>query len=83
MVPLADELDDTTPPDTAPSVEPEPTTTLAEAIDPEIDLREADRPTAECPQCAGQGRRDLFDRFSQVEFYSCDHCMHMWQQDHS
>lgn len=47
----------------------------------EIDLRDDDRPTADCPKCMGLGRRDLFDRFSQVEFYSCDSCSHMWQQD--
>ncbi|MDW3220575.1 MAG: hypothetical protein R8F63_18360 [Acidimicrobiales bacterium] len=56
---------------------------IAEDIEPEIDLRDEERPTADCPQCAGLGRRDLFDRFSQVEFYSCDHCHHMWQQDFS
>lgn len=38
------------------------------------------RPTAGCPQCGGTGRRDLFDRFSQTEFYSCDSCTHMWQR---
>ena len=47
----------------------------------DIDLRDEARPTANCPKCMGLGHRDLFDRFSQVEFYSCDHCMHMWQQD--
>ncbi|MEM7139946.1 MAG: hypothetical protein AAF548_02875 [Actinomycetota bacterium] len=56
---------------------------LAETIDPEIDLRDEDRPTSDCPKCAGIGRRDLFDRFSRIEFYSCDHCLHMWQQDFS
>lgn len=49
--------------------------------EPEIDLRDDERPTAECPRCANLGRRDLFDRFSQVEFYSCDSCLHMWQKD--
>lgn len=48
---------------------------------PEVDLRDESRPTADCPKCMGLGRRDLFDRFSQVEFYSCDNCLHMWQQD--
>lgn len=47
----------------------------------DIDPRDEDRPTANCPRCMGLGHRDLFDRFSQVEFYSCDNCMHMWQQD--
>ncbi|MEZ5165993.1 MAG: hypothetical protein R2695_05695 [Acidimicrobiales bacterium] len=49
----------------------------AEKVDP---IHE-DRPEATCPKCAGVGHRDLFDRFSQVEFYSCDVCLHMWQQD--
>ena len=48
---------------------------------PEIDLTELGRPTAACPQCAGLAHRDLLDRISQVEFYSCDVCAHMWQQD--
>jgi hypothetical protein len=52
-----------------------------EPTDPEIDLRDEARPTADCPKCMGLAHRDLFDRFSQVEFYSCDNCMHMWQQD--
>lgn len=47
----------------------------------DIDLRDEARPTANCPKCMSLGHRDLFDRFSQVEFYSCDNCMHMWQQD--
>ncbi len=54
---------------------------VAESVDPDIDLRSEDRPIANCPKCMGLGHRDLFDRFSQVEFYSCDNCMHMWQQD--
>ena len=54
---------------------------VAVSNEPEIDLRDEARPTADCPKCAGLGHRDLFDRFSQVEFYSCDNCMHMWQQD--
>ncbi|GJM39537.1 MAG: hypothetical protein DHS20C19_29040 [Acidimicrobiales bacterium] len=76
-VPLSSELPEPAP---APTATPEP---IAEAIEPEIDLRDTERPVADCPQCAGRGRRDLFDRFSQVEFYSCDHCHHMWQQDFS
>ena len=39
-----------------------------------------DRPEAECPECLGVGHQDLYDRFSQMEFYSCDSCNHMWQQ---
>ncbi|MFT5203829.1 MAG: hypothetical protein ACI9C1_003232 [Candidatus Aldehydirespiratoraceae bacterium] len=39
--------------------------------------------TAECPRCAAPGQRDLFDRFNQVEFFSCNNCMHMWQQNAS
>lgn len=54
---------------------------MAESVEPEIDLRDEGRPTADCPKCMGLAHRDLFDRFSQVEFYSCDNCMHMWQQD--
>jgi len=54
---------------------------LADAIDPEIDLRDEGRPLSDCPKCAGIGCRDLFDRFSRIEFYSCDNCLHMWQQD--
>lgn len=76
VVPLSSEM---------PEIDEEPVATAAPAIDaiePEIDPRGNERPTAECPQCAGLGRRDLFDRFSQVEFYSCDHCLHMWQQEH-
>jgi len=57
------------------------TTTRVAETDPEIDLTEQGRPTAECPQCAGLAHRDLLDRVSQVEFYSCDVCSHMWQQD--
>ena len=49
------------------------TDTASEATDDE------GRPTKPCPQCGATGRRDLFDRFSQVEFYSCDECMNMWQ----
>lgn len=58
-----------------------PAGSMAESIEPEIDLRDQGRPTADCPKCMGLAHRDLFDRFSQVEFYSCDNCMHMWQQD--
>ena len=58
-----------------PEVEPD--------IAADIDLRQESRPTADCPKCAGLGHRDLYDRFSQAEFYSCDHCNHMWQQDAS
>jgi hypothetical protein len=64
-----------------PGNEVAPTGSIAESIEPETDLRDEGRPTAGCPKCMGLGHRDLFDRFSQVEFYSCDSCMHMWQQD--
>lgn len=79
MVPLATETD-TADIETAESVAAPPPS-IAESIEPEVDLRDEDRPTADCPKCMGLGHRDLFDRFSQVEFYSCDNCMHMWQQD--
>jgi|GEM_PF-6264546 hypothetical protein len=52
----------------------------AGADKPTIQLDEVAQ-TAECPKCAALGQRDLFDRFSQVEFFSCNNCMHMWQQD--
>lgn len=79
LAPLSSDATEPSPPvERATETAPTP---IAETIDPEIDLRDEDRPTAECPQCAGLGRRDLFDRFSQIEFYSCDHCHHMWQQD--
>jgi hypothetical protein len=58
-----------------------PARSMAESVEPEIDLRDENRPTADCPKCMGLSHRDLFDRFSQVEFYSCDNCLHMWQQD--
>jgi hypothetical protein len=93
MVPLADEptpaVDQTTEAEVVESADTAaiadtsvlPAGSIAESIDPEIDLRDENRPTADCPKCMGLGRRDLFDRFSQVEFYSCDNCLHMWQQD--
>lgn len=90
MVPLArDEttpaatLDDSGPRASAPErppSEPEPDT-AAERHSPVGETSDQSRPTADCPRCAGLGRRDLFDRFSQVEYYSCDDCNHMWQQD--
>lgn len=56
-------------------------TTVLE-LDEEVDLDlDANRPEAECPKCLAVGHRDLFDRFSQMEFYSCDRCLHMWQQE--
>jgi hypothetical protein len=87
MVPLADTPAPTTDHEAETDETPDtgvlPAGSIAESIAPEIDLRDENRPTADCPKCMGLGRRDLFDRFSQVEFYSCDNCMHMWQQDHS
>jgi hypothetical protein len=41
------------------------------------------RPTGQCPRCGGVGRRDLFDRFSQVDYFSCDVCTAMWQEPHT
>ena len=84
MIPLAREAE-TKPVDDAATqnVDEAPDTAVfpAGSIEPEIDLRDESRPTADCPKCMGLGHRDLFDRFSRVEFYSCDNCMHMWQQD--
>lgn len=77
MVPLASETESETDADTGVFV----AGSIAESIEPEVDLRDENRPTSDCPKCMGLGHRDLFDRFSQVEFYSCDNCMHMWQQD--
>lgn len=75
MVPVAPE------PEPAAETETNEVAMAAEVPDPAIDLRDEERPTANCPKCMGLAHRDLFDRFSQVEFYSCDNCMHMWQQD--
>ena len=36
--------------------------------------------TAACDRCGSTGQRDLFDRFSRTEYFSCDDCGHMWQQ---
>ena len=47
--------------------------------EPTIGLTDGDRPTKPCPECRATGHLDLFDRFSRVEFYSCDDCLHMWQ----
>lgn len=49
--------------------------------DTNMSLDDEDRPQAECPRCLRMGQRDLFDRFSQIEFYSCDGCHNMWQQE--
>lgn len=43
-----------------------------------IDLDET--VTAPCDRCGSTGERDLFDRFSRTEYYSCNDCGHMWQQ---
>jgi hypothetical protein len=48
--------------------------------EPTIQLDEIAQ-TVECPQCATLSQRDLFDQFSQVEFFSCNSCMHMWQKN--
>ena len=50
---------------------------------PPIDATLADdvgRPVAVCQHCGGFGQRDLFDRFSRTEYFSCDDCGHMWQR---
>ncbi|MEO0492303.1 MAG: hypothetical protein AAF081_02690 [Actinomycetota bacterium] len=36
--------------------------------------------TAPCGRCGGTAQRDLFERFSRTEYYSCTDCGHMWQQ---
>ncbi|MEZ5247010.1 MAG: hypothetical protein R2707_18110 [Acidimicrobiales bacterium] len=84
MVPLTSEApttsdvpDDATVPDTGVFE----SASIRNPTGPEIDLRDEGRPTATCPKCMGLAHRDLFDRFSQTEFYSCDNCMHMWQQE--
>ncbi len=40
-------------------------------------------PTAPCDHCGSMGHRDLFDVFSQTEYYSCSNCGHMWQSRRS
>lgn len=57
-------------------VDPEPVEITGDAV---IDLAD-DVVTAACDHCGGTGQRDLFDRFSRTEYYSCDDCGHMWQQ---
>ncbi len=59
--------------------------TEPESIDdvPPVDATLADdvgRPVAVCGHCGSFGQRDLLDRFSRTEYYSCDDCGHMWQQ---
>ncbi len=41
---------------------------------------EVGRPVAVCDHCGSFGQRDLFDRVSGTEYFSCDDCGHMWQQ---
>lgn len=77
--------------DSQPEVEPQPAAPAVEirADEVTIDLTSTDdtesrtdddgRPIRACPSCGATGRRDLFDRFSQIEFYSCDDCHNMWQ----
>lgn len=38
------------------------------------------RPVETCPRCGSFGQRDLLDRLSRTEYYSCDDCGHMWHQ---
>lgn len=61
-----------------------PSTSPDDAIDLRAPTRgdraeDGDRPVATCPGCGGLGRRDLFDRFSQTDYFSCDDCSAMWQ----
>ena len=69
--------------DTGPIKADHSETDVAPSTEPDIDLSEADRPTEDCPRCAGVGRRDLFDRVSGAEYFSCDQCSHMWQRYYS
>ena len=58
---------------------PEPVATPEADADADIDLRDANRPTARCPKCGATGQRDLFDRVSQTSYFSCDACTHLGQ----
>ena len=49
---------------------------------PRFETEEDNPATAPCPRCTSIGARDLIDRFSQVDFWSCPHCFHMWQSTH-
>lgn len=51
-------------------------------IDPTITGLEIMRPTGLCPKCNGKAERDLWDRFSQTDYWSCNDCRHMWQLEH-
>ena len=54
----------------------EPPSSTDERTDAMVD----DVVTATCDRCGSTGQRDLFDRFSRTEYFSCDDCGHMWQQ---
>lgn len=61
----------------------EPTAVREDEMVSPVDATLADdagRPVAVCNMCGSFGQRDLFDRFSLTEYYSCDDCGHMWQQ---
>jgi len=72
----------TEPPPTARATTPPGPDPVDETTEPDLDLRDDERPTANCPRCGERGQRDLHDRVSQVDFFSCDVCTHMWQRDH-
>ena len=55
--------------------------TIAAPVD-ELDIRDRVRPTGRCASCGGRGQRDLFDPFSQTDYFSCDDCQTMWQAPH-
>lgn len=57
----------------APTDDPEPAADVSTSLD-DVAV------TAVCERCGSMGQRDLFDRFSRTEYYSCDDCGHMWQQ---
>lgn len=57
----------------APAEEPAPTAGITTSLD-DVAV------TAVCDRCGSLGQRDLVDRFSRTEYYSCDDCGHMWQQ---
>lgn len=58
---------------TAPAASPAPADDVRDLTDDVI-------VTAVCDRCTSIGQRDLFDRFSRTEYFSCDDCGHMWQR---
>ena len=79
---------DTTPPPEEPVIVPSSasstaaTTPPAPNVDDHTDDSDTDRPTASCPVCEGTARRDLWDRVSGTDYFSCDACHAMWQVPH-